>query len=393
MFERHGLSNTPEYSVWHGIKDRCLNPNSCNWSRYGGRGITICDRWKDSFPNFLEDMGKRPSDQHSIERKNNDGNYEPSNCIWATVEQQVYNRSTNVYVKLSDSDDFIDTKKAMKLLNMRKGTFFTRLYRNTDLTKPIRRHETTYEYNGQTYSLKELAKLSKVKAKDLARRIREGMKIEDAINKPKCEVRKYSYKGQELTIPEISKLENIRPESIRYGINRGLDIDDAIEFIKRNNIQVIDNESGKLISVKTNLNKRHGETNTIEYLTWAGLKAVCYNPRNPDYKYYGAKGTTMCDKWRFSYLDFVRDVGRRPTPEHSLKVLDKTKPIDIGNVEWRLRDKNYIEKKALVITLKDGRRIFVNEAAEILKLGRSTIYNRIKQGISIADLIEEASKK
>lgn len=52
MFERHGLSNTPEYSVWHGIKDRCLNPNSCNWSRYGGRGITICDRWKDSFPNF-----------------------------------------------------------------------------------------------------------------------------------------------------------------------------------------------------------------------------------------------------------------------------------------------------------------------------------------------------
>lgn len=74
------------------MKKRCTNPNSRNYKRYGGRGITVCERWQ-SFENFFSDMGKKPSPEHSIDRINNDGNYEPSNCRWATRIQQRENQT------------------------------------------------------------------------------------------------------------------------------------------------------------------------------------------------------------------------------------------------------------------------------------------------------------
>lgn len=83
----------PEYEAWHAMKQRCLNPKHKSYHRYGGRGITICDRWRDSFEAFLADMGPRPSADLSIDRIDNDGNYEPSNCRWTTRQVQMSNRS------------------------------------------------------------------------------------------------------------------------------------------------------------------------------------------------------------------------------------------------------------------------------------------------------------
>lgn len=77
--------------------NRVRNKNCKDYHRYGGRGISVCERWL-SFENFLADMGQPPSDKHSIERENNDGNYEPLNCVWATAKQQANNRRRPSYV-------------------------------------------------------------------------------------------------------------------------------------------------------------------------------------------------------------------------------------------------------------------------------------------------------
>lgn len=89
----HGRTKTPEYYAWVNIRTRCYNKNNINYKDWGGRGIRVCDRWLESFENFYADMGKRPSAKHSIDRyPNNDGDYEPSNCRWATDFQQANNK-------------------------------------------------------------------------------------------------------------------------------------------------------------------------------------------------------------------------------------------------------------------------------------------------------------
>jgi hypothetical protein len=94
---KHGGSYTPEYGVWKGIHTRTTNTNFVKYSHYGGRGIKVCKRWK-SFANFYADMGPRPSPKHSIERQNNEGDYTPENCRWATAEEQQRNRSDTVII-------------------------------------------------------------------------------------------------------------------------------------------------------------------------------------------------------------------------------------------------------------------------------------------------------
>lgn len=93
--ETHGLSKTREYAAWCGMRERCYDKDSPQYHRYGGRGIRICDRWLDSFETFYKDMGKRPSPHHSIDRVDNDGDYAPDNCRWATNVEQQRNMKTN----------------------------------------------------------------------------------------------------------------------------------------------------------------------------------------------------------------------------------------------------------------------------------------------------------
>lgn len=122
----HGKSwKIPEYNIWVCIRTRCNNPRVAAYERYGGRGIKVCERW-NRFENFLADMGSRPSPAHSIERKDNDGDYTPDNCVWATDMVQASNKRNNRWIE----KDGIKLTVAQweRRLGFRKGIIQCRIF-------------------------------------------------------------------------------------------------------------------------------------------------------------------------------------------------------------------------------------------------------------------------
>ena len=94
----HNKSLSPEFRTWAAMKTRCTNPNQRQWKDYGGRGITLCERWLNSFENFYEDVGSKPGPKFSIDRIKNDKGYEPGNVRWATKEEQWQNKRTSHFM-------------------------------------------------------------------------------------------------------------------------------------------------------------------------------------------------------------------------------------------------------------------------------------------------------
>lgn len=122
----HGMANkTRTYGIWKGIHKRCENPNDKGWKDYGGRGIKVCDRWRD-YELFLRDMGEAPPGM-SLEREDNDGNYEPGNCHWATTIEQSNNKRSNVKFKFNGR--YLSVKEIAREIPMPYHTLWQRLYR------------------------------------------------------------------------------------------------------------------------------------------------------------------------------------------------------------------------------------------------------------------------
>lgn len=119
----HGMSSHPCYQMWEQMRQRCCNPNAINYHIYGGKGIRVCDRWED-FTLFMEDMGPRP-DGYTIERNDSDGNYEPSNCRWATRTEQNNNTSRNRFVTIDGKTQTVS--QWARESGIHKNTIFRRL--------------------------------------------------------------------------------------------------------------------------------------------------------------------------------------------------------------------------------------------------------------------------
>lgn len=123
----HGLSYSRVYRIWIGMKGRCLNPNHPKYSKYGAAGISVCDRWM-SFENFLSDMGHPPSDQHSLDRyPDGSGDYDPSNCRWATKREQSAN--THTALRITFQGQTHPLNEWARILGIPDSTLWNRLNR------------------------------------------------------------------------------------------------------------------------------------------------------------------------------------------------------------------------------------------------------------------------
>lgn len=131
----HGMTGTLTYKTWRQIIRRCSEKAHIQYSDYGGRGITVCKRW-GKFENFLADMGERPTPKHSIDRINNNGNYEPGNCRWATKKQQQNNKSNN-RILYFDGKSKTMTEWAEQV-EMKVGTLYKRLSMGWGIEKALK---------------------------------------------------------------------------------------------------------------------------------------------------------------------------------------------------------------------------------------------------------------
>lgn len=126
----HNMSDTPTYTAWEAIIQRCTNPNSVGFHLWGGRGIKVCKRWR-KFENFLVDMGEKPP-KHDIGRVNNNGNYKPSNCVWQTRKENLNNTRRNVFVRWNGKR--LTVTQLAELVGIRYGTL---RYRIVDAGWPV----------------------------------------------------------------------------------------------------------------------------------------------------------------------------------------------------------------------------------------------------------------
>jgi hypothetical protein len=94
-------SHWPEHAAWKNMLRRCYDKDNAGYLNYGGRGITVCDQWCESFDSFINDMGRRPSSKHSLDRKDNNGSYSPDNCRWATSHEQLLNTRRNYIIEFN----------------------------------------------------------------------------------------------------------------------------------------------------------------------------------------------------------------------------------------------------------------------------------------------------
>lgn len=131
----HGMKNTPEYRAWYDMRQRCINPKVRSYKHYGGRGVSVCSEWMDSFEAFYEHIGPRP-EGFSLDRIDTDKNYEPGNVRWSSPEEQQNNKRTTVTVVYQGEE--IPVTKLARRFGMKPDTLRKRIHRGVPVEEALK---------------------------------------------------------------------------------------------------------------------------------------------------------------------------------------------------------------------------------------------------------------
>ena len=199
MPKTHQLSKTVEYKIWAVAKERCYRVNGPKYKTYGARGIKMCDRWKHSFENFLADMGNRPDPHpakgaYSIERIDNDGDYCPDNCKWATIDEQANNTRANRFI--THKGETLTLMQWSRRTGVRRETIANRINKGWDIERAL--YESTDSFKrmitigGITKSVTGWAKHRRILAGTIHQRLSSGWSDADAVMTDVYEISDYA---------------------------------------------------------------------------------------------------------------------------------------------------------------------------------------------------------
>lgn len=285
----HGGSRLPEFRTWIGIRLRCHDPRQPGYPKYGGSGIKVCRRWRDSFRAFLDDMGPKPTPRHSIDRIDSQKGYVPGNCRWATRQEQSDNRRTTVWLTFS----------------------------------------------GERLTLREWSIRTGLNQKTIYDRLRRGWTIQDALSKPAA-----------------------------WG-------------------------AGPSRSTNCGL---------PEYRVWIGMNVRCHSPKCKGFARYGGRGIYVCQEWRSrgikksreQFLRFLKDMGRRPSPGHTLDRIDNNGPYSSGNCRWATFAEQLRNRRTNRQLTFCGETLCLVEWAERYGINPYTLHGRLRRGWSLEDALTKS---
>lgn len=231
-----GENRTSEYKTWAGIKNRCSNSNDKSFKNYGGRGIKVCDRWLESFENFLADMGPKPSPAHSIDRIDVDGNYEPSNCRWATRAEQSRNKRNLRMITYQDKTQCLadwaeEFGIAYSALLWRLDTGWSveqALTTPTDKPPEVTANRQVVSHNGRSQTLEDWAKELGVEVYTIVKRLDAGWPVEKALTSALYDKRIIEYNGQSQSIADWSRETGLSIATICTRLKNGWGVEKSL---------------------------------------------------------------------------------------------------------------------------------------------------------------------
>jgi hypothetical protein len=184
----HGMTGTPVYEAWVNINQRCNNPKCANYVNYGARGIKMCERWQRSFEAFYQDMGDIPFYRACIDRIDNNGNYEPSNCHWTTAKRNARNKRNNHSVEYNGQKMLLC--ELCEQTNMKESTILGRMRLGHTLDEALamtarsRGCKQFVEWQGKRISLAQLAIQHGFHKDVIYRRMKRGWLLSEALSTP-----------------------------------------------------------------------------------------------------------------------------------------------------------------------------------------------------------------